>query len=814
MVSVEIYIKVPVVNNTTTSLTSDTTSFSADGSVIKADATTTTINVQGETYARLDLFKDEKISLTSSIQNVNDLSKVFTDYSQSFTVPASKVNNKIFNYWNESGVNDGFDQRARYDAIIEINTLPFKKGQIQIEKANEKNNRVESFSVTFYGKVKQIKDLFKEDKLAVLDYSSLNHPFTFDYIAGRIDGSINDDVAYPLIGNEHKYEYLTGGTYDVTVGGSNDKSINYTDLFPAVSVNKIFEFIQSAYGITFTSTLFNTSYWKNLYLLFKNADRVVNYTPPVLVNWTSKDGVYPTFDLFPELNLANDTIAITWTYYYGFTQFAVANYQKITLNITPTNSTIPYKVKVRIYDSPNYSQGAIYNIYDNLLGTQNLVIFSEYPFAQATVGKFKFEVESETSLIYTSQIQVLKTGNSSPSVTRLGYATSMSTSSDVNINSHCPDMKIVDFFNGIIKLFNLTITATSETEFNLEPLEFYYAYGDYIDINSYVINDSVDLERTKLFKKLTFTHEKSENILNNYFRNTFQRGYDYGDLIWDNNLSNESTTYEIKSPFEDVMWEKATAGDFITTTLIDKDLKPYKNKPMLMYKSNAGGTTTHLTTPFKMYNDQASFYVNFSDYVRFSNELNLNGSIASLNFGEEQSSFILNNLASDSLFKLWYQNYISGLYDIRCRIVKLKAIMPITQLSTLKLNDKIIYKDKKYIINQFTTDLTSGEVDFELISDFRAVTNSAGGTDRFALKQDFVIDNTAQDLEVTILKLNSEYYDVRYYATSYDSSGNYSDDTFIVPIDANTTGSDVLKTIEITYHNPDDKQYINIIQYA
>ena len=60
-------------------------------------------------------------------------------------------------------------------------------------------------------------------------------------------------------------------------------------------------------------------------------------------------------------------------------------------------------------------------------------------------------------------------------------------------------MKIIDFFNGIIKLFNLTITATGEREFNLEPLELYYSYGNYININNYVINDTVDLERTKLF---------------------------------------------------------------------------------------------------------------------------------------------------------------------------------------------------------------------------------------------------------------------------------------------------------------------------
>ena len=46
-------------------------------------------------YQRLDLFNDEKISITSQIGNANDIGKLYTDYTQSFTIPASKNNNQI-----------------------------------------------------------------------------------------------------------------------------------------------------------------------------------------------------------------------------------------------------------------------------------------------------------------------------------------------------------------------------------------------------------------------------------------------------------------------------------------------------------------------------------------------------------------------------------------------------------------------------------------------------------------------------------------------------------------------------------------------
>jgi len=38
---------------------------------------------------RVDLFKDESVSLTQTIKNVKDIDKVFTEFTQTFSVPAS-----------------------------------------------------------------------------------------------------------------------------------------------------------------------------------------------------------------------------------------------------------------------------------------------------------------------------------------------------------------------------------------------------------------------------------------------------------------------------------------------------------------------------------------------------------------------------------------------------------------------------------------------------------------------------------------------------------------------------------------------------
>ena len=57
---------------------------------------------------RVDLFDDESVVLTQTIQNVKDVQKVFTDYSKTFTLPATKENNKIFRHYYNNSITNGF----------------------------------------------------------------------------------------------------------------------------------------------------------------------------------------------------------------------------------------------------------------------------------------------------------------------------------------------------------------------------------------------------------------------------------------------------------------------------------------------------------------------------------------------------------------------------------------------------------------------------------------------------------------------------------------------------------------------------------
>jgi hypothetical protein len=180
-------------------------------------------------------------------------------------------------------------------------------------------------------------------------------------------------------------------------------------------------------------------------------------------------------------------------------------------------------------------------------------------------------------------------------------------------------------------------------------------------------------------------------------------------------------------------------------------------------------------------------YTDISLYRRFSNDIN-NGVLMSLNWGEEISSWYLSS-AVNGLYKRHYENYLGNIFDIKSRLLIVKAYFNPVELVNIKLNDRIIIRDKRYTINKMTSDLTTGETTFELLTDYRV--NDVPIGNRYSLEPLYQIDNTAQKIEMLLLKNVSPTISLSSSAYSWITytGAVYNEDTsIIVSIDANATG--------------------------
>jgi hypothetical protein len=345
----------------------------------------------------------------------------------------------------------------------------------------------------------------------------------------------------------------------------------------------------------------------------------------------------------------------------------------------------------------------------------------------------------------------------------------------LNIPSYMPDMKVSDFFSGILKMFNLTAFSFDETNYTLEQLENWYYQGKIKNYSEYCTTD-FDYERIKPYKKINFNYEKSDSILNRaYYDNNEQ---EYGDLEY--SFNSDGSDYTIKLPFENIMFNKFTGTNLQVGYSINKDLQPYIPKPIILYRLK------HQTgVSFKFNNGSSTSTI--TNYNVFGQDVNYQGNRNSLNWGFDLSSFYLEPI-NNGLFKNYYFNYLNNLYSLKSRMVKVSMRLPYSELLSLRLNDRIVIRDKRYIINSYSTDLDTFVSKFELIQDFRPI--------QFNNSVQRITDSSAQVLKFDTVSNEQLTWSILNDPQAAIISITNGADYVEVSIKANTTGLEKICSIE------------------
>ena len=646
---------------------------------------------------RIELFDDEKISVTSSIQNINDISKVFTDYSQSFTIPASNTNNAIFKYWYDNSMDNGFDQRIRYKGYIEIDTQTFRSGKWQLESASVKDNKIEDYKITFYGELKSFSDKFGDEKLK--DVKELND-YTISYSGAVVEELVTTplsasqtNVMFPLISSKR-----TWSSGDADAPTSSSHPIVYNELFPAIKLPLIFNAFETRYGVNFNGVFLSDKRFTNAYLWLKNneaetytmttAERVIE------IQATENDGNFYA-------DATNNTVTAV-----GF-----QNSGTFTVNVT---STLNYDMTLTVYKDGVFF-GSIQSVTNSIsytLGTQTGTGVFYF-----TIKKAFTPATTTFDYTYTANKYIISNPRQPTDGLQITYTDSGSIVMN-NLMDLCviaPDMKVSDFFTGVLKMFNLTCYSEDGFNFTIEQLENWYFLGDIKDFSGYTTTD-VEYQRVKQYKKIDFKYQKNESVLNRTFYDRNAR--EYGDLNYA--FNNDGSDYTIQLPFENMLfnnWNNTTLSTGLPQVAyaFKPDLKPFKPKGVILYLT--GGQSFGVDWYFSDGSGSNSF--NFANI--FGSDVNINRTETnSLNWGVEISTIYFENIYR-TLFANNYLAYLNNLYSLKSRMVKVKMRLPYNELLNLRLNDRIVIRDKRYIINQYTTDLTTFESDFELIEDFRSI---------------------------------------------------------------------------------------------
>jgi hypothetical protein len=676
---------------------------------------------------RVDLFKDETVSLTQTIQNVKDISKIFTEFSKTFSLPASKVNNKIFKHYYNFDIDGGFDARNKVAGKLELNTIPFKEGFIRLEGVDLKKNVPHTYKITFFGNTINLKDVLGDDQLSTLGglNTSNSLDYTFANIKSKLTNNPTTNICAPLITHTRRLYFDSAGTGDGNVDWDSATSVNgvyWNDLKFAIRLQAIIDAIeaQTNYGLTFSNDFFNDSSNTAFYNLWMWLHR-------------KKGGVEPTGQLSLNFVQVQNLGKISGNTGYtteiaGILTLASVSgnihYVQTDLDITPTANNVDYSIRV-------FRNGAQIAERLNVQGPQLLFATSS---TRLGAGSYTIEIASIAGITFnTNNIKwTIAIADLSPGggggADLWGNGQQFSTSSTIEfiITQQIPEMSIIDFLTGIFKMFNLTAYVDNTGTIVVRTLDSYYAAGkgtlagttpwnidQYLDVTKSTVDVALPFKEIKFaYKGLGTFLAKQFYQVNNLTWGTNK--YTLGDDVYDA----PTAVYNVELPFEHVMYERLFNAATNAATSVqygyftDDNQQPYYGSPLIFYAVYIQNGDDISLKETANDNDQ------INDYIIPSNSLAISASTSkvNINFGAMVNEYDPNNAFTDTLFSSYYETYIADVFNLKTRLTKVQAMLPLKMLYNLQLNDKIQFQQNNYKINSITTDLTTGKSSIELLN--------------------------------------------------------------------------------------------------
>lgn len=683
---------------------------------------------------RAEMFDDVSVTITDTIKDVRDVNKVFTEYSQTFSLPASKTNNKIFKHYYNNDIVGGFDARIRVPAKLELNSIPFKTGYIKLEGVDLRGNKAHTYRITFFGNTISLKNLLGEDLLSDLDWLNnfsvdengdnllWNPAFIEQYLTESVDDRTVDGVVYPnaiqvpLITHTQRLYYDSdtaasildsGDLHYHDAGGTHRHGVKWNELKFAIKLKIIIKAIENQYGIVFSSDFFdNDDSFQNLYMWLHRTkggvttgSQITEYVSFV-EGWSNYVGSIS--------RMSNNALTLT-----------NAVIDSLVLRLEPNSASINKSYSVTVFQSGN----VVYqSTSDSGIRSFNIPI--------ALLAGYTVQVASNEAVSFDLVRWSVDTFPNQSDT----YDTTFNVAEEFifNIQQQIPKMKVIDFLTSIFRMFNL-VAYVQGGEMVVKTLDsFYSSYNSY-DITKYVDVSKSQTNVALPFREIVFTYEGLGTFLakqhNQLFNKDWGREEYKGSTYSGDSLKIFSEgIYNYKIPFEHMKFERLI--DLNTSDLtdiqwgfcVDDNESSYIGKPLIFYmdlKTLATDERISFVNSVDPVTNEPSSHTPISSYYAPANSDLSRTQVSdrqSLNFSPEPDEWELVT-TNETLFNNYHINYISSVFNESNRLTKITAYLPLRILYKYTLADRFIVSGKSYKINSIETDFYTGKSEIELLSD-------------------------------------------------------------------------------------------------
>lgn len=694
---------------------------------------------------RLDLFKDEAVSITQTIQNVKDPAKIFTSFTQTFSVPASSNNNKIFQHYYNYNITGGYDARTKKAGRIELNTIPFKTGRIKLEGVSLKNNLAHTYRITFFGNTVELPDIIGDDKLGSLPFSEAQYNLTYDADTIKekmeIASGVGAHIITPLITHTQALFYnsassthnYAGNLYWHNASGTN--GVDWNELKYALRLYEILEQIEAKYttandyasNIAFSTDFFNTTNptFYNLYMWLHRKSGDVEPASQVTSFQTLIAGYSGTVS---NIVVGNSTITIP-------ANLVTFPNRIVSAEVEVQNpSGTACSVIVNLNGSPIVTSPFVAG--DQTITVPSMVANGIY----SVTIQHEEEVDQLDDVIWT--IDGIVSGSSYTDTVNVG-AKILAPTFDFIVSQQIPEISIMSFLTGLFKMFNLVAYVNDDGLIVVRPLEatsgVNYSYLTSADVSGldapidYEISKYVDVTERAVnialpYKEVIYAYEGTGTYFAKQHNQLFSANWGALRYIGGTeatgtggiNYNASTEVYKVLVPFEHQKYERmVNRNGGASTTIqwgwsVNENQQAYVGKPLIFYAVKQSTGTTAIA-----FQEDVNETDSVSNYWIPSNSLYLDPATGkqNINFGAELNEYDDgSDEFTDTLFSVYHSEYIIDVFNERRRITQLTSYLPLRIIYNFKLNDTFTINAETYLINSITTDLQSGKSKMELLN--------------------------------------------------------------------------------------------------
>ena len=679
---------------------------------------------------KVDLFQDESVSLTNTIQNIKDISKVFTSFSQSFVVPASKVNNQLFRHYYNYNVDDGFDGRLKVSATIELNYLTFQKGKIKLEGTQLKKNEIYGYKITFYGNTVELNDLIGEDTLDALVGDSnwidgFSKPYSSTAIySGLVSGYdiINDSINYPnaiitpLITHTTRLFYDsasdTADDGNLAPNGNGESAamnhgVYWKDLKYAIRIDLIIKAIEKTYGLTFSTDFFtstNAPYY-NLYMwMHRKKGNVDDPNAPAT---------------FPQL--VDFGVDSTMTNVLATGQTLIVSNQTGNNKITSTLTVNVNAAENTVYTVNVIRDGIIQDSFSATApsAAQANIDLTDGNYQVQIVVREEFTIDSITWEMSDLTVPESHTFNVS--------AYTIPATVQFVPSAQLPPQKVLEFLTGIFKLFNLTAFVLDNGTIKVQTLDSFYAApssGSPFDISSFIDVSKSQVNVALPYREIIFEYKGLGTKLALQHEQLTTGGVGWGTTEYMGDAKYDGGVYKVQAPFEHMKYERlidVATGDTKTIQygwMVNDNDESYLGSPVLFYPIYQQNQDSIRFLSDRPYVNTGS-NIDINDYFIPSNSVSIDASTSTsnINYNQENNEYDFTGVFSGTLFQNYYSTYITEMFNSKRRLNRFTAYIPTNILLNYTLADRFIINNQSYKINSVNTNLKTGESTLELLNE-------------------------------------------------------------------------------------------------